>query len=147
MRPFQPDDIGRLVELTVETFEPFYEQSFRRAVGDAVFAHHHGAWRADYAELVPGLHDPENDKYVAVVEVQSHVVGYVAWNVDDRRRHGAIEMLVVASTHRGRELGTTLCEHAFADMRARGVEVVEIGTGGDAFHAPARALYESLGRA
>jgi hypothetical protein len=30
-------------------------------------------------------------------------------------------------------------------MRAAGVEVVGIGTGDDAFHAAARALYESLG--
>ena len=30
-------------------------------------------------------------------------------------------------------------------MRAGGVEVVQIGTGGDPFHAPARALYEQLG--
>jgi hypothetical protein len=30
-------------------------------------------------------------------------------------------------------------------MLATGVEVVQIGTGGDPFHAPARALYERLG--
>jgi hypothetical protein len=30
-------------------------------------------------------------------------------------------------------------------MRDAGVEVASIGTGGDDFHAPARALYESLG--
>jgi hypothetical protein len=30
-------------------------------------------------------------------------------------------------------------------MRADGVEVVEVGTGDDAFHAAAQALYESLG--
>jgi hypothetical protein len=30
-------------------------------------------------------------------------------------------------------------------MKAVGVQVVEVGTGGDAFHAGARALYESLG--
>jgi hypothetical protein len=30
-------------------------------------------------------------------------------------------------------------------MREQGIEVVELGTGGDDFHAPARALYESLG--
>lgn len=30
-------------------------------------------------------------------------------------------------------------------MKTNGVEVIEIGTGGDDFHAPARHLYESLG--
>ena len=38
-----------------------------------------------------------------------------------------------------------MCEHAFGEMRALGAEVVEIGTGADPFHAPARALYERLG--
>jgi hypothetical protein len=30
-------------------------------------------------------------------------------------------------------------------MRTSDVEVVQIGTGGDPFHAPARALYQRLG--
>jgi hypothetical protein len=30
-------------------------------------------------------------------------------------------------------------------MRELGAEMVEVRTGGDEFHAPARALYESLG--
>jgi len=38
-----------------------------------------------------------------------------------------------------------LCECAFGEMRALGAEVVEIGTGADPFHTPARALYERLG--
>ncbi|MDX3067627.1 GNAT family N-acetyltransferase, partial [Streptomyces sp. ND04-05B] len=51
----------------------------------------------------------------------------------------------VDERHRGAGTATALCEHAFADLRGRGVRLVEIGTGGDTFHAPARALYESLG--
>ena len=34
---------------------------------------------------------------------------------------------------------------ALANMKAGGVEVVALGTGGDPFHAAARSLYESLG--
>ncbi len=52
----------------------------------------------------------------------------------------------MAATHRRGHIGTALCEHAFARMTEDDVEVVTIGTGGtDSFHAPARALYESLG--
>jgi hypothetical protein len=54
--------------------------------------------------------------------------------------------LAVAAARRRDHISTALCEHAFADMTENGVEVVTIGTGGsDSFHAPARALYESLG--
>ena len=51
----------------------------------------------------------------------------------------------MADTHRRLHLGTALCEHAFAQGRTQGAELVETGTGGDAFHAPARALYEKPG--
>jgi ribosomal protein S18 acetylase RimI-like enzyme len=51
----------------------------------------------------------------------------------------------VAQGHRRLGIGATLCRRALSEMSARAVEVVAIGTGGDAFHAPARALYSSLG--
>lgn len=60
------------------------------------------------------------------------------------RKKGEVKILAVSAQHRRHHVGTALCEHAFDQMRAFGAEVVEIGTGGDQFHAPARALYESL---
>ena len=61
------------------------------------------------------------------------------------RRNASLSHLAVAAGHRRHHAGTALCEHAFGEMRALGAEVVEIGTGADPFHAPARALYERLG--
>ena len=145
LRPFVLQDLTRLIDLTIETFGPFYEDSFRPLVGEAVFAHQHGDWREDYRTDVPTLHDPPNHKYVAVAELGGSIVGYVAWNVDPERRHGEIYIVAVSVVHRGQGIGTGLCELAFSDMKERGVEVVTIGSGGDAFHAPARALYERLG--
>jgi ribosomal protein S18 acetylase RimI-like enzyme len=42
-------------------------------------------------------------------------------------------------------VGAALCRHAIEEIRASGVGLVVLGTGGDPGHAPARALYESLG--
>jgi ribosomal protein S18 acetylase RimI-like enzyme len=145
IRPYHPGDLERLIDLTIETFRPFYEESFRRVVGDAVFVHQHGAWRDDYRRKLPTLFDPDEHKYVAVVDDHSAMIGYVAWDVDVAKHHGGIEILAVATTHRRRGLGAMLLEHAFAHMKDHGVEVVTIGTGGDWFHAPARALYETMG--
>ena len=39
----------------------------------------------------------------------------------------------------------TATNHAIAEMKARGARMVEIGSGGDGFHAPARVLAERLG--
>ena len=147
IRPCHPRDLTALTELTIATFGPFYENHFRPLAGEAIFQHQHGRWADDYRAQVPALHDPAANKQVAVAETSDGaIVGYVAWTVDPARRHGDVVLLAVAAGHRRDRIGTALCEHAFADMTERDVEVVTIGTGGtDSFHAPARALYESMG--
>jgi ribosomal protein S18 acetylase RimI-like enzyme len=144
IRSFAPGDLPRLIDLTIETFGPFYEDSFRPLVGDVVFRNQHGAWRENYRTEVAGLHDPERHRYVAVAE-DGAAIGYVAWTVDPARRNGSITHLAVAADQRRHGTGTALCEHAFARLRAQGAEVAVISTGGDPFHAPARAVYEGLG--
>ena len=66
-----------------------------------------------------------------------------AWSVAGAK--GTVELLAVLPAHRRSNVATELCQHAFAAMRAENAQYVEIGTGGDDFHAPARAFYESLG--
>jgi ribosomal protein S18 acetylase RimI-like enzyme len=145
IRAFLPHDLTRLVDLTIETFGPFYEDSFRPVVGGLVFTIQHGDWRGDYRRVIPELHDPDQHKHVAVAEFDGAVAGYVAWSVEPDRRYGSISHLAVSAEHRRSGAATDLCEHAFAEMRTAGAAMVEIGTGGDPFHAPARALYERLG--
>jgi ribosomal protein S18 acetylase RimI-like enzyme len=146
IREFRPSDLPTLVDLTIDVFGPFYEQSFRSMVPPKVFAHQHGAWADDYRKSVPKLHDPERDRRVAVAETDAgEIGGYVAWAVDLERRHGEIDILAVRESARRHGLGRGLCEHALTAMRKQNIEVVGVGTGGDWFHAPARALYESLG--
>jgi ribosomal protein S18 acetylase RimI-like enzyme len=147
IRSYHPGDLNALTELTIATFGPFYQNHFRPLFGEVIFRHQHGRWADDYRAQVPGLHDPAAGKYVAVAQTSDGAIaGYVAWAIDPARRHGDIKLLAVAEAHRREHTGTALCDHAFSDMKEKDVEVVIIGTGGtDSFHAPARALYESLG--
>ncbi|SEG93227.1 Acetyltransferase (GNAT) family protein [Actinacidiphila yanglinensis] len=145
IRAFDQHDLAPLTALTIDTCRPFYEDSFRPLVGETVFAVQHGNWRDDYRRQVAALHEPERHAYVAVAEAEDAIAGYVAWSVEPDRGKGEVTILAVSTRHRRHRVGTALCEHAFAQMRALGAEVVEIGTGGDRFHAPARALYEALG--
>jgi ribosomal protein S18 acetylase RimI-like enzyme len=145
IRSYVETDLARLIDLTIDTFGPFFEDSFRPLVGETIFTHQHGDWRRDYHHEVAGLHDPAQHKYVAIAEDNGVLLGYVAWNVDPARSKGTVAMLAVSAAYRRSNAGTALCEHAFEAMRAEQAEYVEIGTGGDDFHAPARAFYESLG--
>lgn len=145
IRAFDQNDLASLTELTIVTFRPFYEDVFRPLAGEVVFAVQHGNWRDDYREQVAELHVPERHEYVAVAEVDTGIAGYVAWRVEPTRGYASVTILAVSAEHRRRHVGAALCEHAFQQMRTLGAEVVEIDTGGDPFHAPARALYEKLG--
>jgi len=146
IRTFQPVDASALVDLTIEVFGPFYEQSYRSMVPPVVYEHQHGRWADDYRDGVPKLHDPGHVKHVAVaVSDGGRLDGYTAWHVDEGRRQGEIDMLAVRKPARGAGIGHALCQHALSAIGHDQVDVVSIGTGGDRFHAPARALYESLG--
>jgi ribosomal protein S18 acetylase RimI-like enzyme len=145
LRTFQAGDLDRLIDLTIEIFGPYFEESFRSIVGDPVMRTMHGDWREDYRKQLPELHAPDAHRYVAVAEHDGVIVGFVAWQTHPEKGYGQVDFVAVAPSHRRRGLADELCRHAFADMKDRGMRVVEIGTGGDPFHAPARAFYESLG--
>jgi ribosomal protein S18 acetylase RimI-like enzyme len=145
IRPFVDSDLQRLIDLTIETFRPFYEGYVHPLLGDEVFEHQHGQWEQDYRDEVPSLHDPAAGRHLAVAQVGQTVVGYISWRPGERPHSGQIQLLAVSSSHRRQNVGRQLCLYAIQQMRADGVEVVGVGTGDDAFHAAAQALYESLG--
>lgn len=145
LRTMTGTDLPAVVDLTIATFGPFYEGYVRPLLGEELFALHHGAWEQDYRDEVPTLLDPAEGRFVVVDEDADGITGYVAWRLSARPTHGEITHVAVAERARRRAIGRSLCEHAIADLRDRGVCVVGIGTGDDAFHAAARALYEGLG--
>jgi ribosomal protein S18 acetylase RimI-like enzyme len=138
-------DLPALVEMTIETFRPFYEGYVHSLLGDELFDHQHGQWEQDYREEVPTLHDRDAGREIAVAEWGGVVAGYIAWKLGPKPQHGEITILAVSGQFRRHQVGRRLCEHAIAEMRDDGVDVVGIGTGDDAFHAAARGLYESMG--
>jgi|SRR5829696_2402462 len=145
IRPFADSDLDHLVDITIETFRPFFEGYVHALLGAELFRQQHGRWQQDYRDEVPTLHDPSAGRHIAVAQIGPAIAGYVSWKTGEKPSHGQIYLLAVAAPHRRHNVGRRLCGHAIEQMKAADVEVVEIGTGDDAFHAPARALYETLG--
>ncbi|NUR97691.1 MAG: GNAT family N-acetyltransferase [Kribbellaceae bacterium] len=145
VRPFRTADQPALLSLTIATFGPFFEESFRSIVGDEIMLNQHADWQTAYRRTWTDLHDPANHRYVAVAEDDSTLLGFVAWQTDHERHNAKIEILAVDAAYRRHGIGTRLSEYAFAAMRDQGATVVSLGTGGDTFHDAARALYERLG--
>ncbi len=115
-------------------------------MGPDVFPLVYPDWRATQAEDVrTACRNPKNDVWVAIVDRRP--VGFV---VTQAKREGAVNgaqvyMIAVDHVHQRRGVADSLLTHAVAELRASGVDVVSIGTGADAGHAPARVLYRKHG--
>jgi len=144
IRDYEATDLPELIDLTIEVFRPLFEHDLPTIWGQEIVAHDHPRWEDDYRKQVPSLHDPVAGRFVTLAEEDGAVLGYVGWDVS-RGTTGQLEMVAVAADARGRGVARALCEHVLDRMREHGIAVVHIGTGGDPFHGPARALYESLG--
>ena len=81
-----------------------------------------------------------------VAESDGAMTGFVAARVVDQRRAvGEVYILGVDPAAQRTRVGAAPTKHAAASLRAQGMRVACINTGGDPGHAPARALYERLG--
>ena len=87
---------------------------------------------------------PAQTVFVAVVD--GHPVGFVAVALNAfHERMGAIEIVGVDPDHQRTGVGARLTEHALDHMRAHGMTIAVVETGGDPGHAPARELYAATG--
>lgn len=146
IRPLEVVDHRETLHLLTETFRPFFEGYAHPHLGEQVFQHQHGQWEQDYRDELRTLHDPGAGRHASVAALtDGTIAGLVSWRVGAKARHGEIYLLAVSPRHRRQHIGRDLCQHAIDHMRASDVEVVQISTGGDPFHSPARALYEQLG--
>lgn len=143
IRACGPLDLPALTPLTIEIFRPLLAGSLVKLMAD-VTAHDHGQWEDDYRNEVPSLLAPDEGRFITLAEEDGRPLGYVGWNTTGVSS-GRLEMVAVHPHARRRGIARALCLAALTDLQQLGVSVVHIGTGGDEFHAPARALYESLG--
>jgi ribosomal protein S18 acetylase RimI-like enzyme len=143
IRDCTPSDIPALIDLTIETFRPLFVGPLVE-LRPEVTEHDHGRWEDDYRAEVPSLLAPEEGRFITLAEEDRKPLGYVGWNITNQTS-GRLEMVAVHPDARRRGVARALCLSVIDRLKDRDVVVVHIGTGGDAFHAPARALYESLG--
>lgn len=113
-------------------------------LGDEIYQRVYPDWRASQARDVAGICRGYLDTSW-VAQAGGKPVGFIVVILDRERRGADIEMLAVDPDHQRQGIAAALMEFAFNQMRAAGIRVVAVGTGGDHGHAPARSAYESAG--
>jgi ribosomal protein S18 acetylase RimI-like enzyme len=145
IRPLTDADVDAVVAFSLDAWAPVFA-SFEAVMGPRVYGLVYPDWRTAQARAVAEVCRAEDvDAWVA--DVDGTPVGFVAvrWTEEDATPVGEVEMIAVAPAHQRAGIAGRLLEHAVTGIRARGVPLAVIGTGGDDGHAPARALYERHG--
>jgi GNAT superfamily N-acetyltransferase len=147
LRAYAESDLEAIVEFSLRAWEPVFE-SVRRVLGEAIFARlHQPDWASVQAEAVrAGCTSDERDVFVAVVDARPVGFATVALNAFHERM-GVVDMIAVDPAYQQRGIARQLMTRCVEHMRANGMDIAAVGTGGDSGHAPARALYEALGYA
>ncbi|HWT24743.1 MAG TPA: GNAT family N-acetyltransferase [Solirubrobacteraceae bacterium] len=143
IRSLEAGDLDAVVALSLRAWAPVFA-SLEAALGSEVYGRMFPDWRTAQAAAVRAT-CTEHDAWVAVAG--DRPVGFVAVGLvdEDAARAGEIHMIAVDPAHQGAGAGAALMERALAHIEAQGVALAVVATGGDAGHAPARALYERLG--
>jgi GNAT superfamily N-acetyltransferase len=144
LRAYEESDLEAIVEFALRAWKPVFE-SVRAVLGEAIFARlHQPDWTTLQAEAVrSGCTSDENDVFVAVVDGRPVGFATVALNAFHERM-GVVDMIAVDPAYQQRGIARQLMNRCVEHMRANGMDIAAVGTGGDSGHAPARALYEAL---
>ena len=144
VRELEVGDLARLEAIRRAAFAPVFA-SFREIVGDAIYGYALGKAEDAQAELLAELCGEKSDYSVLVAEHEGEVVGFVSYVVRTESRFGEIGLNAVHPDHGSRGIGAHLYQTVLDRMKALGVKAVEVATGGDPSHAPARRAYEKVG--
>ena len=121
-RPCRPDDLADLQRLRASAFQPVF-RSFADCVGERIAVIAFARADAEQARLLERICREGSGHEVLVATVGGALV----------------------PAHAGRGIGTRMYEHVLGIMKARGMAVATVSTGGDPAHAPARRAYEKAG--
>lgn len=144
IRDFKPADLPRLHEIREAAFKPVF-QSFRQIVGGAIAPIAFAAAEREQAELLNRTCGTGSEHEVFVVEQGAEVVAFCSVKADRETGVGEIDLNAVHPDWQGRGIGTWMYGQALERLKAMGMRVATVGTGGDASHAPARRAYEKAG--
>ncbi|MEJ7831441.1 MAG: GNAT family N-acetyltransferase [Nocardioides sp.] len=145
IRPLRPSDLDAVVQLSLLAWEPVFV-SFERILGKAIFdLMYRPNWREAQAVSVRTNCFQGGAETFVSVNVDDVPVGFAVLLQDQAESLGVIEMIAVHPEYQRLGHGRGLMEFAIHRLRDKGLALINVGTGGDPGHAPARALYEAVG--
>lgn len=143
VRAFAFADLDASIGVALRAWEPVHA-SMATVLGEQVNARVYPDWNVSQAESVRrACTDPE--VLTSVAAEGAEVLGFVCVVLRPAEGTGEIGLIAVDPAAQRRGVGAALLKHAVMQIRDAGCSLVEVATGGDPGHAPARVLYEKAG--
>jgi len=137
-------DVPRLEEVRQAAFAPVFA-SFRAILGADIYDLAQAPSDEAQAGYLASLLASGSGWEVSVAEQAGIVVGFVSLQLNRATTIGELGLNAVHPDWAGAGIGTALYEFAVERMRAAGMRVATVSTGGDPSHAPARRAYGKAG--
>jgi ribosomal protein S18 acetylase RimI-like enzyme len=144
IRRVRESDVEDLVQLSLLAWIPVFE-SFQRILGPGIYPLIWPNWRAGQRAAVETVCRDADKITVLVAELDGKAVGFLAYELNAKDKVGEVQLLAVHPDFQNRGIGTELNIAALNEMRARGMKMAKVETGGEPSHAPARRAYEKAG--
>jgi GNAT superfamily N-acetyltransferase len=144
IEPYGPDHLDALVRVSLRAWTPVFD-SLKNVMNADVYRAFYGEnWRVSQQQAVEDV-CAADDSHVWVAIDAGSPVGFVAVKLHEADSMGEVYMVAVDPDMQGRGIGTALTAWALQWMKAAGMSLAMVETGGDPGHAPARHTYEKLG--
>jgi GNAT superfamily N-acetyltransferase len=137
-------DIAAIVELSLLAWEPVFD-SFRQVMGPTIFAILYPDWRQVQTATVEKFCQARANAVLWVAEWEGAIAGFLVCEFKHGAKEGEVQLLAVHPAYQNQGIGTALNNYALAKMKAEGMILATVATGGDPGHAPARRSYEKAG--
>lgn len=148
IRPFSPDDMEEVVQLSLLAWAPVYH-SFEQVLGAKIYSLLFPDWKQTQRATVENICREHEQTLVWVAEAHGMITGFIASTLNSQENGqentGGVELLAVHPEYQNQGIGTELNRFVLEKMKASGMKLAIVATGGDPGHAPARRTYEKAG--
>jgi len=144
IRVYSDHDLDAIIQLSLSAWEPIF-CSFEQILDSQIYQILYPDWRKSQEDGVGTVCRNKGKYKTLVAERDGQVVGFVAYELNLENKRGEVVLLAVDPDYQNDGIGTELNLRALEAMKAAGMELAVVETGGDESHAPARRSYEKAG--
>lgn len=144
IRTYVEQDLDAIVELSLLAWDPVF-RSFEKILGFRIYPILYPDWQESQKTGVKAICTNKGKYNTLVAELDGRVVGFLSYELKPENETGEVMLLAVHPEYQNDGIGTELNLRALGEMKASGMKLAVVETGGDESHAPARRSYEKAG--